>query len=213
MTLARRGRESGFSLIVALMMLIVIIILGISASQMAINEERGARNDRDRQVAFQAAEAALKDAEFEILGVGAPSCTQPGQFGHMRELTNTCFDERSRIGFVLGCSSATDNEGLCDFDAATPAYLNPLVDFFADAKGAPSPRTTRYGQHTHHAYPTSSNSFPPRYIIEVVPKNVALDSCSDPNCLKHMFRVTAMGFGTNPNSQVVLQIIVSTPSL
>ena len=61
-------RQGGFSLIVSLMMLIVIIILGISGSQMAINEERGSRADRDRQIAFQAAEAALKDAEFEIYG-------------------------------------------------------------------------------------------------------------------------------------------------
>ena len=212
MTFVHQGRQAGFSLIVALMMLIVIIILGISGSQMAINEERGARNDRDRQVAFQAAEAALKDAEFEILGVTAPVCTLAGQFGRMRATTNTCFDERSSLGFVLGCSTLP-NEGLCDFDPATPAYLNPQVNFFADAQGASTPRTTVYGAHTGRVYPAPPGSFAPRYIIELVPKNVALDSCSDPNCMKHMFRVTAMGFGANPNSQVVLQTIVSTPSL
>lgn len=211
MTLALRSRQSGFSLIVSLMMLVIIMILGISGSQMAINEERGARNDRDRQVAFQAAEAALKEAEFELLDVGSPPCTQAGGFGRMRAGTSTCFDERSRIGFVLGCSTAP-NEGLCDFDAVTPAYLNPLVDFYADAQGGPSPRTTRYGQRTTHAYQTPTGSYPPRYIIELVPKNTALASCPDPTC-PHMFRVTAMGFGANPNAQVVLQSIVSTPSL
>lgn len=203
--------EGGFSLIVSLMMLIVIIILGISASQMAVNEERGARNDRDRQLAFQAAEAALKDAEYEILNPASPECaSSPNSRG--RAGTTTCFDEDNVLGFEADCS-APPNEGLClASSSAVPTYLSPNVQFLADAQGTGNSHTVKYGRFTGKTFPTQGTvagaAFPkyaPRYIIEIVLKNLSTDP-GEP----HMFRVTAMGFGANPNSQVVLQSVVST---
>ncbi len=229
----RLRAERGFSLIVALMMLIVIIILGVSGSQMAINEERGARNDRDRQLAFQAAEAALKDAETEIYATSSPVCDLPGQIGRGRKRnapsSYTCFNEGNYFGYTLGCS-APPNAGLCLYVPLTaactttlagscPAYLDsPNVDFFKDASGASSANlhTVGYGQYTGKTWPTNSSSrWPPRYIIEAVPKNTSVDSRTSDGAGAGqggsiMFRVTAMGFGANPNSQVVLQAVVAT---
>ena len=223
--LASPGGQRGFSLIVALMMLIVIIILGVSASQMAINEERGARNDRDRQLAFQAAEAALKDAEFEIYGNGAPACTLAGQVnrGRMRTGTYTCFNEGNNYGYALGCS-APPNAGLCTNNPALPAYLDGTnVDFYKDASGSGNNHTVAYGQYTGRTYGSQAtlgsgqpvSIYPPRYIIEAVPKNTSVDSLTCDGCGAGaggsiMFRVTAMGFGASPNSQVVLQAVVAT---
>ena len=219
-SLVRSGREGGFSLIVALMMLIVIIILGISGSQMAINEERGSRADRDRQIAFQAAEAAIKDAEFEIYGSGSPACTVPGQntTSRMRLGTLTCFNQTNRLGYVQHCSQ-TPTIGLCLYDEANPAYLDSQVDFLKDANGTNStPRTVPYGLYTNQTFasqatfPNSAISkYPPRYIIEQVPKNTAIDPSSGGTGAGWMFRITAMGFGANPNAQVVLQAVVATP--
>lgn len=227
--------HQGFSLIVALMMLIVIIILGISGSQMAINEERGSRNDRDRQIAFQAAEAALKDAETEIYGATSLPCTLPGQTnkGTMRNGTSTCFNESNVFGYAIGCSTPP-NEGLCTYvalqsgcNAATPglcpAYLNSNVKFLADAQGASTPHTVAYGRFTNKTFPSQQtlgtgypvSVYPPRYIIEAVPKNTSFntvtgDGTGSSTSVPWMFRVTAMGFGANPNSQVVLQAVVAT---
>ena len=110
-------RDRGFSLIVALMMLIVIIILGVSASQMAINEERGARNDRDRQIAFQAAEAALKDAEYEIYGTTVAGL-RGGRAGNAAAAAarhvHLLQQDNHRFGYAPGCS-APPNAGLCPF--------------------------------------------------------------------------------------------------
>lgn len=222
--LAVASREGGFSLIVSLMMLIVIIILGVSASQMAINEERGARNDRDRQLAFQAAEAALKDAEQEIYGTSAPLCTLAGQLnrGRMRTGTYTCFNEGNYFGYALGCS-APPNAGLCINNPALPAYLDSVnVDFYKDATGSGNNHTVAYGTYTGRTFgsqaslPSGSTQpvsvYPPRYIIEAVPKNTSVDSLSAP--AGHggalMFRVTAMGFGSSSTSQVVLQAVIAT---
>ena len=221
------GAQRGFSLIVALMMLIVIIILGVSASQMAINEERGARNDRDRQLAFQAAEAAIKDAETEIYGIASPVCTLAGQVnkGRMRAGTYTCFNEGNSFGYVLGCS-APPSAGLCSNNPALPAYLDIVnVDFYKDATGSGNNHTVAYGQYTNRTYGSQATAaigsgqavsvYPPRYIIEAVPKNTSVDSLTSEGAAAGyggsvMFRITAMGFGANPNSQVVLQAVVST---
>ena len=224
--LASPTRDAGFSLIVALMMLIVIIILGISASQMAINEERGARNDRDRQIAFQAAEAALKDAEFEILNPAAPACAAPAERGRGRTGTLTCFNEGNSIGYVSSCSTPP-NEGLCDSTAGKLGWTG--VDYlYADARGGSPVHTVQYGRFSGRSYGSQAtlgtdkpvSAFPPRYIIEIVPKNTSIDTLTERASSGgglggglgggHMFRVTAMGFGANSNSQVVLQTVVST---
>ncbi len=55
--------ESGAALIVALIMLLLITIVGVSAMQTTTMEEKMAGNLRDRHVAFQAAEAALREGE------------------------------------------------------------------------------------------------------------------------------------------------------
>ena len=229
------ARERGFSLIVSLMMLIVIIILGVSGSQMAINEERGARNERDRQLAFQAAEAALKDAEYEILNVASPACAAPGQTtrGRGRAGTYTCFNSVNAIGFTSTSSSACSqppNAGLCDYSATSPAWQRARsdpshIDFLADAKGTGAMSTVKYGQYTSRVYgsqqslsssTTPLSVYPPRYIIERVRQNTSVDtltgagSGSDSSDGAYMFRVTAMGFGANVNTQVVLQTVVAT---
>jgi type IV pilus assembly protein PilX len=217
--LARTGQR-GFSLIVSLMMLIVIIILGISGSQMAINEERGSRADRDRQIAFQAAEAALKDAEQEIYGPTQAACDQPGlpTSTRMRNAagTKTCFSEAWSLGFLVGCT-ASPNAGLCATSNTTPIYLNTNVQFVADAKGSGNNHTVGYGTFTGKVYVSQATTgaspytsvYPPRYVIELVPKDVAYTSATEiPN--PKMFRVTAIGFGANVNTQVMLQSVVAT---
>jgi len=56
-------RQSGAALIVSLILLLVMTLLGVSAMQTNVLEEKMAGNFRDRDLAFQAAEAALRDGE------------------------------------------------------------------------------------------------------------------------------------------------------
>ncbi len=57
------GQQRGVALFLALVVLLIITILGVSGLQTTTLEERMAANARDRDMAFQAAEAALLDAE------------------------------------------------------------------------------------------------------------------------------------------------------
>lgn len=61
-----RIRQRGAALIVALLMLLVMTVLGIAAMGVTRMEERMAGNTRDIDVAFQAAEAGLRDSEERI---------------------------------------------------------------------------------------------------------------------------------------------------
>ena len=65
--------EGGAALLIALVLLLAVLIVGVSAARTALDTEKSARNMRDRLIAFQAAEAALADAErLELAGVPDP---------------------------------------------------------------------------------------------------------------------------------------------
>lgn len=58
-----RSTQKGVALFVSLMMLILVTILGVTGVRMVSLEEKMAGNSYDRNLAFQAAEAALREAE------------------------------------------------------------------------------------------------------------------------------------------------------
>ena len=67
-------RQAGVALVFCLVMLLLLTTLGLSGVQMTSMQERMARNARDVNLAFQAAESAIKDAETYLTdfgGVGA----------------------------------------------------------------------------------------------------------------------------------------------
>lgn len=62
----RSQTQSGAALVTSLLLLVVLTVLGITTMQMTRMQERMAGNTRDIAVAFQAAEAALRDGEAVI---------------------------------------------------------------------------------------------------------------------------------------------------
>lgn len=60
---AMRKYQTGASLIVSLMLLVVLTLLGLSGMQSTIMQERMSSNVRDKELAFQAAESAVRSGE------------------------------------------------------------------------------------------------------------------------------------------------------
>ena len=193
---ARRSR--GVSLIVVLLILVVVSILGVSGIQLAMMGERGTRNDRDQQIAWQAAEAALMDAEFDIEGLPASSTTKRN---NIFKSIDTQIEK-----FKTDCGSSDNQTGLCALnDTGTPAWLT--VDFTLTGTSAP---TVQFGTFTGRDFPSGSKGVqpvrPPRYVIEPI---------RDPRFARtrpvteqlYVYRVTAMGFGPNAETQAVVQMI------
>jgi type IV pilus assembly protein PilX len=189
-----RSRQTGAALVVSLLMLIAILLLGISAAQIALQGEKASRNDRDRQIAFQAAEAALMDAEMDIENSTAAASR------------SKIFARDSKEGFVDGCGAGTDSTylGLCVHadDSASPVWKTvSFLDQSTNAKSVP------YGRFTGQIFETGKGSLPerkPRYIIELMAYNKAGEGAGQDD-ITYFYRVTAIGFGTRSTTQVVLQ--------
>jgi type IV pilus assembly protein PilX len=78
-----RFHERGAVLVIALLMLLVMTVLGVTAMQMSRMEERMAGNSRDVNLAFQGAEAGLRNGEdrLRVLTVRPTTCvTAPCTF-------------------------------------------------------------------------------------------------------------------------------------
>ncbi|WP_295998039.1 PilX N-terminal domain-containing pilus assembly protein [Rugamonas sp.] len=185
--------ERGVVLITALLMLIAVLLVGASAARMALQGERAARAERDRQIAFQAAEDGLRDAERDIGGV-APA---PGRAA--------MFAAGSALGFADGCGVGDDgaNLGLCRHAAPAAVPVWQALDLAHD--GAHS---VEYGQYSGAAMETGQGFLPfkrPRYIIERMACHQAGEEASA--APTYCYRVTAIGFGARPATQVVLQSV------
>ena len=73
-----RSRQRGAVLIVSMLLLLVLTILALTASQSTRMEERMAGNARDADLAFQSAEAGLRAAETYISTTpNLPPCADP----------------------------------------------------------------------------------------------------------------------------------------
>jgi len=59
----RINTQTGTALLISLVILVVMTILGISAMSNTVLETKMATNEQQRQIAYQAAEKALRDAE------------------------------------------------------------------------------------------------------------------------------------------------------
>lgn len=179
--------ERGASLIMVMLILVVVSLLGVGGAQIALMSERGARNDRDLQVAWQAAEAALLDAELD-----------------MTNFRGAIFDGKNATAFVSGCGTSGNSAGLCIANTTKPAWLS--VDFTNVSSSAP---TVRFGAFTGRSFAAGGVGIQPaqepRYMIELV-----RDPTAPLTKMTYIYRVTAMGFGPRADIQAVLQMIYRT---
>lgn len=192
--------QAGMSLIIVLLILVVVSILGVAGIQISMMGERSTRNDRDLQVAWQSAEAALMDAELDILGKPDASSSKRGEiFG--RGSTDVS-------KFLPGCGDSleTKNRGLCySLPGVPPDWLTVNL-----ASSSGDPKSVGFGTFTGRTFPSGQAGIqpaaPPRYVIELVEDPDGARTTA-PKDRKYVYRVTAMGFGPNSSTQGVLQIV------
>lgn len=188
MHISLRHSESGTSLMTVLIILVLVSLLGVGGAQIAMMSERGARNDRDMQLAWQSGEAALLDAESDI-----------------HDSTSTrisVFDGKTTSFFLDGCGTSGTSTGLCALPGSgKPAWMT--VDFTDTSNTA---KSVALGTFTGKTFAAGGIGVQPaqapRYIIEVVPDTIG--SRSEPN---YLYRVTAMGFGPRSDIQAVMQMV------
>ena len=206
--LAPRAAQSGFVLVVVLLLLVAIATLGVVSSSNAFLQTRMARAERDYQIAYAAAESAIADAEREIL-----SGTRETTVGAVSEEVLS-----PRLG-----NAFTQLRGFCatpgTFTASEPGVGLGLYDMSncGDAWWLTFPFTARFSQAlggiTGRSLPLNSASFlqgsaeVPRYVIDVLRDNTPGQS-ADPTNVRWVFRVTSRAVGASTDTEVLLQSTV-----
>ena len=196
MPFLRPNRAMGAALVTVLFVLVAVLIVAASAVTAALNAEKSARNERDRHIALQAAEAALTDAERDI------ESSDPGS------ARAAMFAPGSAFGFVDGCGRGAGDpgQGLCSRvePPGVPPWLSArLGDGDPGLSGA-----VPYGTFTGARMATGAGTLPalpPRYIIELMPFARAGEDASQPSV--NFYRITAVGFGSRSTTRVVLQSV------
>jgi type IV pilus assembly protein PilX len=138
--------QTGLVLVASLIMLLLLTIIGVTSMQNITLEEKMAGNMRDRNIAFQAAEAALRDAESDISNNSS---------AYNRNLTGIS-------NFTADCGESTTGSTLDDGLCYTAGGYGTPIWTTANMTAAPS---VAYGSFTG-ASPITNLSAQPRYIIE-----------------------------------------------
>jgi len=68
-----RKSQRGVAIVVALVLLVVVTLVGLAAVRGTIMQQKMTANFYDREVAFQAAEAALRQGEADVQAAASPS--------------------------------------------------------------------------------------------------------------------------------------------
>lgn len=175
--------QSGAALVTGLIFLVILTLLGVTAMQTSTMEERMSGNARDRNIALQAAEAALRDAERDIV---------------CRKIDGTIASTQRTFGCISGMTGAdaTCTDGLCcTINAPGIACVEPSTPVYqiSNIFSSSSTKSVEYG--TYSAAPAlPSVSQQPRYLIEPFRKQQV-----------NYYRITARGYGANANTQLTLQ--------
>lgn len=202
---ARRtgAAQHGFSLIIVLMILVVVSILGVGGIQISMMAERATRNDRDLQVAWQSAEAALIDAELDILGQPATATTKRNEI-FKRGATDVA-------KFLPGCGKTGEGKsfGLCAPSPVPDVKPDWLTANFV-ATGA-NVNTVAFGTFTERTFTAGGAGLQPaaapRYVVEILDDPSSSRTRPPGTAKEYLYRVTALGFGPNANTQAVVQMI------
>ncbi len=186
-------RQQGFSLVIVLIIMVIVSLLGVAATQTSLLSERTTRYDRDYQIAFQSAEAALLDAEFDIRGPNTSASSRVAAFG-----------AGSVLGFTDGCGSGVDR-GLCLPTSSPTKPVWYTVDFNDTTANA---QTVAFGDFTDRSLGYGGSgprpARAPRYIIEAIPDTTPGTAAGNANIL---YRVTSIGYGPRVETQAVVQMV------
>ncbi|MFZ2652829.1 MAG: pilus assembly protein [Burkholderiaceae bacterium] len=175
------NKQGGLSLVTTLLFMVAALMLGVSVLSVNVMQERTIGNTKDRDLALQAAEAALRDAETDLIATNAtlqfPLPDQP-------------------------CSN-----GLCIPPSKRSPRSSLSVEQAAGFDWATQSRT--YGQVTLAA-PFPGVNAQPRYVIEkvgAVDMCVPGESCTGGKGGKPAtgYRITAFAVGARPETTVILQ--------
>lgn len=185
--------QSGATLIVALVMLLVMTSLGVTTMTSSTLQERIAGNSRQQLVARINAEFALKQAEEYLAGLvsgnamlsteldsftsGGNGLYTPITLNGINNELNSAFDITNSTDWLSG-SYSTATATLSDSTITQPQYI---IEYIGNYRDPDSPITTPLNQQLN------------------------VESGPQQSIQPFLFRITAIGWGQDINASSVLQ--------
>jgi type IV pilus assembly protein PilX len=212
MSTRTRSSQQGVAIVVVLIFMLALSVIAAFSARSSSVGERISRNMLDQQVARQAAEAALRDAERDLLlPTGAMQTNALCQRDEARPVV------ASLPLFLSNCTA-----GQCQFQAAYYDAADYSTATSASSTGEPWWPVSKGGLWNNDwntkpsrekgavncttftggvplgvftgAPPVAGVSRQPEYLVELLRKGD-----------HYVFRITSRGFGYSPSTQVVLQ--------
>ena len=177
-----RQRQRGLSLVTSLIFMLAILLIGVAALSVSTMQEKMIGNTKDQDLAMQAAEAGLRDAEAYV--------------SNNVNMTTTFSDD---------CS-----QGLCNppSQQATPSG-NPINLVVSDIWTNPNHHIV-YGSSSGTTFPLVSSQ--PMYVIEKLgslgtPAGESSGIGLAPGSVGNAYRITVYATGARPETTVTLQSV------
>jgi type IV pilus assembly protein PilX len=194
-------KQQGVTLFTALMFLVLLSLLGVNAAQMSSLEERMAGNSRDRDIAFQAAEATL---------------SYLSTYNNLDTLNTTISNTAATDGVAFPPANNTSGPALTSGKGLqytnicmpnTADYWNGTGDKDCNGTTKAFAWSAATAQSlTKAAVTLNQIAAQPMYVVE----RYADVTCPSDNTLKErQFRITVRAQGGSANAVVILQALVS----
>ena len=174
--------QTGVVLITGLIFLVILTLIVLAGLRSGMLEERMASNARNRQIAMQAAEAVLRDAE--ISAFSAPAAP---------------FDPFVRATFADACTN-----GYCSRPAPASTPRWQTIDWTSTAI------TRTFASNTSNISSALVPN-QPRYIIELATTPIVVGGGTLP-CPTIVYRITAHGVGQDSSEVFVQSLYRTVPS-
>jgi type IV pilus assembly protein PilX len=179
-----KAAQRGLSLITTLLFMVAALMLGVSVLSVNVMQERTIGNTKDRDLALQVAESALRDAEREVLAGGET--------------------------FVF---SETCDKGLCVPPSQRQTPISTSIEGVVDWAWKDDADARKYRLASKFPGLADTDKARPRYVIERVGEMGAAVGESmatgrgAPAAAGTGYRITARAEGARPETVVILQSI------
>lgn len=189
-------KNRGAAIIIVLIFVALMSVLGVTAAKISMLSSQSTRYQRDFQIAYEAAQAAIADA---IMDIETGSRNQMFIAGAAAYYVNGEGCHQSAPGY--------NTKGICYYENFSQINAAYEVDFVSGTD------TVGYGEFTGRNFSSGSvglkPALPPRYIIEILDSPVDSSSVSviqSGKPLPPIYRITAMGFGPATSVYAVVQV-------
>lgn len=185
-------RQSGSVLLISLIMLLILTVIGIASISGVSMTQKMANSQKDYDLAFEMAEAALVEGEAWV-------DTYDSAF-QKEHLQSSCSGTK--------CWKSDCSNGQC-FNGTYPLAFGTLCE--VDPPSTDVWEVENYWNTKAKEYSVAVAAVSkPKYLIEFMcytPKNPAAVATTPPDYgdWVRIYRVTALGYGTSPDTRVMLQ--------